>query len=134
VDVFVGLGPAGAAGQLFAAVDLLAFPDDASFFGDAGFDAVDGTADVDPIDDGLLVAIFADDVFVEKGKGALVGGSGQADEEAVEVVEDLFPEVVDGAVTLVDDDKVEKFGRDFGVVDDGQRFFLVVIGLLLSGF
>ena len=43
---------------------------------------------------------------------------GEANLERVEVLEDLLPEVVDGAMALVDDDDIEELGWDAGVVDD----------------
>jgi hypothetical protein len=39
----------------------------------------------------VLVAVLADDVFVEEGEGAALGGGGEADEGGVEVLEDLSP-------------------------------------------
>ena len=91
--------------------------------GDLGFDHVDFIADVDAIGHGFFVAVFADDVLLEEAVGAVVRRGGEADQEGVEVVEHLLPEVVDGAVAFIDDDEVEELGRDFFVVDDGQRLF-----------
>ena len=72
---------------------------------------------IDPVDDGLLPRIFADHILVEEGKGALVRRGSQSDQEGVKVIQNLLPHIVDRAVTLVDDDTVEKFRRIFLVVD-----------------
>src|SRR5688572_28499863 len=48
---------------------------------------------------------------------------GTADQEGVEVLQDLTSDVVDRAVALIDDDDVEELGRNLFVVDDRQRFF-----------
>ena len=87
-------------------------------------------AHVHAVDDSLLAGILAGDVLVEKGKGALVRRGRQADHKGVEVVKDLAPHVVDGAVALVHDDAVEGFRRNLGVVHHGQRG-LAVGGLQL---
>jgi hypothetical protein len=68
------------------------------------------------------VTVFHHEVVVEEPDGLLRGGRRQPDEEGVEVVEDLSPEVVDGAVALVDDGEIEGLDGDALVVDDGQRF------------
>ena len=86
-----------------------------------GLDAVDVVADVDAIGDGLDMGILGDEVLVEEAEGGLAGGGGEADEEGIEVVEDLTPEVVDGTVAFVDDDEVEGLDRNAGIVGDGER-------------
>jgi len=58
----------------------------------------------------------SDDVLVEEAKGALVRRGGEADEEGIEVVEHQLPQVVDGAVALVDDDEIESLDGRAGVV------------------
>ena len=75
------------------------------------------------------MGVFRDDVLAEKRVGAGVGRGGEADEEGVEVIEDLPPEVVDRAVALIDHDEVEEFGRDFGGVAHGER-----LAAALGGF
>ena len=72
---------------------------------------------INAVNDRLLPGIFADHVLIEKGKGALVRCGGQANEEGVEVVQHLLPNVVDGAVALVNDDAVKKLRRILLVVD-----------------
>ena len=84
-------------------------------------DREDVEADVYLVDHSLLVAVVLDEIAVEEAEGLLRRGGGEADEESVEVVEHLTPEVVDRTVALVDDDEVEGFNRDRGVVDDRHR-------------
>ena len=127
--ILVLLGPAFGAGEFFAFFDE-AFEDGAALLGDGGFDGVDLALDIHAIGDGVLVSVFGDDVLAEEAVGAAVGCGGEADEEGLEVVEDLAPEVVDRAVALIDDDEIEKLGRDLGVVGDGERFAFAVGGVL----
>jgi len=117
-EVFVEELLAGGAGEFVAFGDEVAFVDGGAVFGDLGFDAVDVVTDVDFVEDGAFVAVVHDEVLVEVGDGLFGGGGGEADEVGVEVFEDLAPEVVDGAVTFVDDDDVKGFGGDGGVVGD----------------
>jgi hypothetical protein len=48
----------------------------------------------------------------------LFGVARQADNEGVEVVENLSPEPVDRAMALVHDDEVEELDRQGGAIDD----------------
>ena len=121
--VFVLLFPAFFAGQALALFDLLLGGDDGALLGDAGVDEVNLVADIHAVGDGFFMAVVADDVLLEEAVGAVVGRRGEADQAGVEVVEHLLPEVVDAAVAFVDEDEVEEFGRDFGVVGDGGRGF-----------
>ena len=125
--VFLGLGPALLAGLAVAVVDPFLGLELGALLGDLGFDLVDVIADVDAIGHRLLVGVFGDDVLVEEAEGALVGRGGEADQEGIEVVEHLLPEVVDAAVALVDDDEVEGLDRHGRVVADQ----LVLLGGLL---
>ena len=116
--VFLGFGPALLAGLAVAVVHPFLGLELGALAGDLGFDLVDVVADVDAIGHRLLVAVLGDDVLVEEAEGALVGRGGEADQEGVEVVEHLLPQVVDAAVALVDDDEVEVFDRHGRVVAD----------------
>ena len=110
--------PALAARQALALLDLLVRPELAAALGAQGVDGVDFVADVDTVGDGLLMAVFADDVCLKEPVGAVVRGGRQADEIGVEVFQDLAPQVVNRAVAFVDDDEIEELGRNFRVVDD----------------
>ena len=89
--------------------------------GDPGPDAVDIEADVHAIGHRLLVGVFLHEVVVEEADGLGGRRGGQPDQEGVEVVQHLPPEVVDGAVALIDDDEIEGLDGDARVVDDRQR-------------
>ena len=119
--VLVLLLPAFGTGELFTFFHE-ALEDFAAAGADLGFDDVDFALHIDAIGHGILVGVFRDDVLPEERVGAGVGRGGEADEEGVEVIEHLTPEVVDRAVALIDDDEVEELGRDFGGVGDGKRF------------
>src|SRR5262249_36528522 len=70
------------------------------------------------------------------------GGGGEADLECVEVIEHAFPEVVDGAVALINDDKVEGFRRQVRIIKDRPGFIGIyaglvggtLVGLIANGF
>ena len=63
------------------------------------------------------MGVFADHVFLEEPIGAGVGRRGQADQEAVENYSiNLPPQIVNGAMTFIDDDHIKEFRRDLGVI------------------
>ena len=98
--------------------------DDIAFLRQLGFDAVDVVAHIDLVDHGVFVGVFGDEVLPKKADGLFGGCGGEANEEGIEVFEHLAPEVVDGAVAFVDDDYIELFDGDVGVVADGPWFFI----------
>lgn len=135
--------PTPGAGEAVAFLIVMPRLDGDAFFGDFGFDPVDVVADVHAIGYGLHVGVLigapapplraapagslsrsarlGDEVAVEESEGGLAWSGGEADEEGVEVFDDLPPQVVDGAVALVDDDEVKGLGGDLGIVADFQR-------------
>ena len=66
-----------------------------ALLGDLRPDAVDVVADVDPVRHRLRVRIVLNDVIAEEPDGLGTRGRGQADEEGVEVLDDLPPDIVD---------------------------------------
>ena len=62
------------------------------------------------------MAVLHDEVLPEEAKGLLRRGGGEADQRGVEVLQDLPPEVVDGAVAFVGHDDVEGLDGYGGVV------------------
>ena len=66
------------------------------------------------------MVVLHDEVLVEEAEGLFRGRGGEADDVSVEIVEHLAPEVVDGAVALIRDDKVEHFNGNGRVVSDGD--------------
>ncbi len=91
-----------------------------AFLGDLCLDPVDVVADVHTIRDGLDVRILGDEIPIEEAKRVLRGRGGEADEEGVEIFDDLPPEIVDGAVALIDDDEIEGLDGDARIVADGD--------------
>ena len=64
------------------------------------------------------MVVFHDQVLLKEAEGLPGRGRGEADDEGVEVVQHLPPEVVDRAVTFVGDDEVEGLDGNVGVVLD----------------
>jgi hypothetical protein len=122
-EVVVEFFPAKFSRFFVTLVDEEAFFDEAALFGDLGADAVNVVAYIDAIGDGAFVRVFADEVLIKEADGLFAGRGGEPDEEGVEVFEDLPPEVVDGAMAFVGDDKVEGLDRDGGIVCDFELAF-----------
>ena len=95
----------------------------AALFADLGADAVDIESDVHAVGHRLVVAVFHHHIVTKKADRLLGGRGGQADQEGVEVFEDLTPEVVDRSVAFVDNDEIVGLDGDSLVVDDRQRPF-----------
>ena len=90
--------------------------------------------DVHAIGDRLREAVLHHQVLVEEPERLLARRRGEADEEGVEVLEDLAPHPVDRAVAFVDDDHVERLDRQVLVVVDldGPFGFVVERGVLVE--
>ena len=121
-DVLILDLPTLPARQALAHFDLLVGLELAAVPGLLGLDDINLVADIDPVGDGLLMGILADDVLLEEPVGTVVGRGGQADEIGIEIFQDLPPDVVNRAVAFVDDDEVEELGRNPAVIDDRHRF------------
>jgi hypothetical protein len=98
----------------------------AALHGCAGFrqfraDAIDVVTHVYLVQHGLFVRVGGDEVLIEETERVRRRRGGEADVKGIEVIEDAFPEVVDGAVTFIDDDDVESLGRERGIVGDRGR-------------
>ena len=103
-------------------------------FGDFGFDEKDFLTNIDVIRDSLIPCVFADHVFLEEGKCALIRRRCQANQESVEVFQHLAPHVIDGAVAFVNNDTVEEFRRIGRVIDHFTLFLRICGGVLKHGF
>ena len=95
-----------------------------AFLCDAGFDAVHVEVHVHAVEHGLVVAVLHHQILVEETQRLAHRRGGEADQEGVEVEQHLAPQVVDGAVTFVDDDEVEEFRRNRRVVRHRWRLAL----------
>ena len=67
------------------------------------------------------MGVLHHEVLAEEPEGLLRRGGSQADQVRLEVLQDLTPQAVDGPVALVDDDHVERVGRQGRVVADLYR-------------
>ncbi len=70
-EVFVELLPADFAGVAVAFIDVETFFDAAALLGDLRVDAVNVVADVHAVGDGVLVAVFDDEVLIKEADGLL---------------------------------------------------------------
>ncbi len=82
-------------GQLFSLFDILFGNQAATIFGDFSFNNVGNISHIHPINHRLFVSVFAHYIFIEEPKGALVRGCRQPNQEGIEVVKYLLPNVVD---------------------------------------
>ena len=111
-EVFIEPLPADAPRLFMAPIDIPALLDRAALLGHLRFDPIDFVADVHAIGDGALMVVFGDEVLIEEADGLLARRGGEADEEGVEVFEDLPPKIVDGAVAFIGDDEVKGLDGD----------------------
>jgi len=70
-------------------------------------------ADIYTVDDRLLVRIFADNILIKIPKCPVIRRCRQTDLKCVEILKDLFPQVIDTSMAFVDNDKIKKFERQF---------------------
>ena len=114
-------------------VALAAF-DGGAVLGDRRGESEHVEVDVHAVGDGLREAVLHHQVLVEESERLLARRGGEADEEGVEVLEDLAPHPVDRAVAFVDDDHVERLDRQVLVVVDldGPFGFVVERGVLVE--
>ena len=129
-QVFVELFPADLTGVAVTFVDVKAGFDLAALFRDPGTDAKDLIPDINLVRHRPLVVVFHDQVLVEKAEGLLGGCGGEAYDKGVEILQDLAPLVIDGAVALVRYYEVKGFDGDVGIVDD---FLDLVCGEIRKG-
>ena len=101
-----------------ALVDPLASIDDSALLRDPRTDAVNVEVNIDAVGDGLLVAVLHHQVLVEEAERLLGGRGSQSDQEGVKVLENLAPDVVNGAVAFVDEDHVERLDGEARVIRD----------------
>ena len=128
--VLILLFPTALAGRALTFLDHLLGPNRSALLGDLSFDDIDLVTDIDLIGHCLFVVIFADHVLAEEAKGAVVWRGSQADEESVEIFDDLTPQIVNRAVAFVDHHHIEILGWEFEVVDNRQRLLASPRGFL----
>ena len=121
LDRLINRVPADLPGLAVAVTGELPGLDRGPGLGDRGLDLVDGEVHVDAVGDRHVVGVLHHQVLPEEPERLLGRGGGQADQVGVEVLQDLTPQPVDGAVALVDDDHVERVRRQRRVVADLDR-------------
>lgn len=115
-------------GEPVADLDGGAGLDFVALLGHLGIDAVDVVADIDLVDNGVLVGVLGNEVLVEKANRLFGGRGGEPDQEGVEVFQDLAPEVVNRAMAFIDNDDIKHFDGDVRVVADRARALVKRIG------
>ena len=80
-------------------------------------------ADIDTVNNSLLSRVFADYIFIKESKCPFIRGSGQTDNKRVKIGQYLTPDIIDGPMTLIDNDAVKEFRRIFRIVNDFLRRF-----------
>ena len=88
----------------------------APFARQPGTDAIDLIAHVDAIRHRPLVGVLRDQVLVEEPQRMLRRRGRQPDQEGIEILQHLPPQIVDRAVALVRHDEIIRFDGDVGVV------------------
>jgi hypothetical protein len=132
-EVFIELLPADLAGEAVAFIDIKTFLDTTGRGSDFRVYLVNVIGDVHVVGDGVLVAVFHDEVLIKEADRLFRRRGGEADEIGIEVFEHLAPEIVDGAVAFIGDDEVEGLDRDVRVVDDRRRLLPKRLAQLLAG-
>ena len=117
IEILVHLLPALRTSQAVPVFNLL-FHDVSAVFRDVGLDQEDILTHVYAVNDGLLTGILADNILIKKRKGAFVRRGCQTDDECIEILQHLIPDIVNGPVALVDYDAVKKLRRILFVIDD----------------
>ncbi len=93
-----------------------------------GADAVDLVAHVDAIGHRPLVGVLRDQVLVEEPERMLRWRGRQPDQEGIEILQHLPPQIVDRAVALVGHDEIVGLDRDVGVVLHRTRRSRLIAG------
>ena len=132
-EVFIELLPADLAGEAVAFIDIKTFLDTTARGSDFRVYLVNVIGDVHVVGDGVLVAVFHDEVLIKEADRLFRRRGGKADEIGIEVFEHLAPEIVDGAVAFIGDDEVEGLDRDVRVVDDRRRLLPKRLAQLVAG-
>ena len=122
-------------GLFFAGADVFSQFQSCPFFGNFRHDLKYIIGDQHPVFHRFPVAVIADQILIEIAKSPVVGRSTQTDLKGIEIVEHLFPEVVNASVTLVYDDKIKKLrGRTLAVHHwkglFGNPFFIGIVFFL----
>ena len=123
-NVLVGEFPPNLSRLPVSIIHLISGVDDVSLLGDERAYGVKVKIDIYTIRNGLLVRVLYDEVLMKETHRLLGWRCCESDQRGIEVLQHLPPLVIDGAMTLIRDDKVEGVNRDRRVIDDRLRGIL----------
>ena len=121
-EIIIQLLPPLATGVLVPLVHIVPALNDTPVLGDVGFDPEYIVPDIHPVRNGPFVEVFHHQVLIEEPECLLGGGGRQANQEPIEILQHLPPEMVDRAVALISHDEIKGLDRDTGIV--GNLFWL----------
>ena len=108
----------GFTGELIPFIYLESSINLAALLGDLRFDTVNFITHIDAIGYGAVMVIFHHQILIKETQGLFRWCCRQSDDEAIEVFQYLPPQMVDGAVAFVGNNKIELFDGDFRVIND----------------
>ena len=115
INILVQLFPSFGSGQTVTVFNQL-FHQMSAVLAHLCFNEENILADIHTVNDSLFSRIFADDIFVEKRKGAVIRGGGQANDKRIKVGQHLTPYIINGAVAFIHDNAVKELRRIFFIV------------------
>ncbi|OPY18288.1 MAG: hypothetical protein A4E24_01991 [Methanomethylovorans sp. PtaU1.Bin093] len=127
--VLIQLLPSLPAAQLLSFIHELLGLDLSTLFRDLGLYGIHIITHIHPVRHSILVAVLAHHVLIEEPESALVRSGGKPYQESIKIVQHLLPQVVYGAVALIDHDEIELLDRHFLIVHHRQRFLRLPFAL-----
>jgi len=103
---------------------LVAASDRRTVLADLSTNAIDVEVHEHAVGYGLFVVVLHHKILIEEAKGLLGGRRGQSNQRCVKVLQNLPPQVVDGAMTLIGDNEVEGLDRQPRIVFDRDGHLL----------
>ena len=71
---------------------------------------------IDTVYNRLFTGIFADDIFIKKGKSSLIWCSSQPNDKRIKIGKHLTPHIINRAMTFVHNNTIKKFWRIFCII------------------
>ena len=121
-QVFNQLLPADFSCDFIPFVYVIAPINSAALFRDLGFDSVHIIGHIHPIGNPPFMTVFHNQILVEETEGLLRGCSGQSYDKGIKVIKNLSPEIVNGAVAFIGNNKIEVFYGYLRIVGDLSLF------------
>ena len=132
-EILVQLFPAFFTGKFLPSVHILLRSYLCPVFANFSFDGVHIITHIHAICHSFFMAVLAHHVLIEKPESAFVRRSCQAYQKSIEIIQNLLPHVVYGAVALVYDHKIKFFNGNLPIIHYRKRF-LWLPASLSAGF